>query len=107
MSKAKSAPKRAGKRANPVKKKKRSSFQSKATALLFVLLILIAVAITMDFVLYKFGVAPICAVETAAEGGGTEHIGLLYTVTERAGEPLRWEWIWQKLFAGLFQPSEG
>lgn len=79
---------------NGRKKPAGTPFINRVVGFLFVILILLAVAITFDYILFAFHKTPVFAVKVEEEAA-TEHVGLIYVVTE-AGTDLKWDWIWQK-----------
>ena len=92
MNKAKTATK-------PKRRRNKKKTRERVLGALFVLLILLALAVAVDYILFHFGMPPLFAIETAGEDC-TEHIGLLYLVSDYSDrEPeraLEWDWIWQK-----------
>ena len=81
-------------RKKQLKKSNDGKFLSAVVGFLFVILILLAVAVSFDYILFAFHRTPVFAVK-AVEAEKTEHIGLVYVVTE-SGQDLTWDWIWAK-----------
>ena len=77
--------------------------------MLFVLLIFLALAIAVDYILFSFQVLPIFAVKSPSENG-TEHIGLIYVVSDYSesdpDRPLSWDWIWNRFRITRVEPDQ-
>lgn len=82
---------------NAKRKAPKKSLVSRMASLLFVIAVLLGVLIIFDYVLFSFGRVPLFSV-TEQDEAGTEHIGLVYVVTEDEAGTLAWHWIWNKLF---------